>query len=142
MEAFEKFEPKKPTSGNWELLPDEPDFIKKIQGYRYLSPLGIRVISSVHIVENLRDAGHSPHYHISLSDNGKRIPASIVDIILKQFDATDFEEDNHAPLKIIRSFWKPVERPAEVCPCKDNEKPEVDGDYIWREDNNGKTKTE
>lgn len=127
------FPPKIPIDGNWQKLNDSMDVFEQLQGYRYESPLGIRVVSSVHIVEKTDGSGVAPHYHISLSDKGQRIPGSIVPVILKQFDAADFEEDNHAPMKIIRSFWKPVLGNAEECPCKDEVKPEIHGDYVWRE---------
>lgn len=132
LKAFHGFEPKKPIDGNWTRLNDSPAGIKNLEGYRYLSPLGIRVISSVHIVENSDGGGKSPHWHITISDNGQRVPASIVPKILKQFDASDFEEDNHAPQKIIRSFWKRIQGPDSVCPCNENEVPEIHGDYVWR----------
>lgn len=133
IDPHREFEPKKPIEGNWDLLPDTAKVVDQLQGYRYLSPLGIRVISSVHVVENANGGGNSPHYHISISDNGSRCPQSMAEIVLKQFGASDFEEDNHAPRKIIRSFWKPVSGPVVECPCKDEVKPEIDGDYTWRE---------
>lgn len=138
-------EPKRPISGTWlrSLRYKTPGFINLLKRERrdqpnmpesemYISPLGIQVISSVHVVENAKGGGTSPHYHVSISDNGHRVAASIVPLILAQFGASDFEEDNHAPSKRIRSFWKPVGRPPEDCACKENEKPEVDGDYVWR----------
>lgn len=132
MKAYQQHPPKKPISGNWSLQKDDPEFIDRNEGYRYLSPLGIRVISSVHIVENVDGGGVSPHYHISISDNGNRCPQWAAIQVLSQFDASDFEEDNHAPRKIIRSFWKPVMGKAGECPCKDEEPPIIDGDYTWR----------
>lgn len=131
--VFLEHPPKKPTAGNWTIEEDSLEVRRKLQGYRYASALGIRVISSVHIVETSAGGAYSPHYHISISDNGARVPASIVPMILKQFDAADFEEDNHAPRKIIRSFWKPVSGPAGECACKEEVKPEIHGDYTWRE---------
>lgn len=133
MKPYQQFEPKKPIEGNWELLPDPVGVIDQHEGYRYISSLGIRVISSVHIVENSTGGGVSPHYHISISDNGERCAQWIAERVLKQFGASDFEEDNHAPQKIIRSFWKPVQGPVVECPCKDEVEPEVHGDYTWRE---------
>ena len=133
MKPYQQFEPMKPLEGNWELQPDPPHIIDQLNGYRYVSPLGMIVISSVHVVENATGGGVSPHYHISISDNGKRAAGWIADAVLKHFGAQDFEEDNHAPQKIIRSFWKPVSGPVVECPCKDEVKPEIDGDYIWRE---------
>lgn len=93
----------------------------------YRSPLGIQVISSVHIIYG------KPEYHISMTDGGHRIASSIVPTILKQFGAEGFEEDNHAPHKQMRSFWEKIVEPQRPCECAD-EKPEIHGDYIWRED--------
>jgi len=131
--AYLQHPPKKPVGGTWSLIPDGEALEKKFQGFRYVSPLGIRVMSSVHVVENATGGGVSPHYHISISDNGQRIAASVVPTILAQFDASDFEEDNHSPLGVIRSFWKPVSGPVVSCPCED-EKPIIEGDYVWRPD--------
>jgi hypothetical protein len=136
-------QPKIPIEGNWERV-EPPGFMVQRRresagqpdmppSVMYISPLGIQVISSIHIVENANKDGVGPHYHISISDRGERVAASIVPTILRQFGSSDFEEDNHAPLKKIRSFWKPVERPAEECACKENEAPEVHGDYTWRQ---------
>lgn len=132
IKIFREFPPKKPIEGNWLQQPDSMAEQDKLEGYRYISPLGIRVISSVHVVENSDGEGASPHYHISISDNGERCPQWAALQVLKQFDASDFEEDNHAPQKIIRSFWKPVNGKATECPCKDEVPPEIDGDYTWR----------
>lgn len=133
LKPYQKTEPRKPIEGNWELMADPPEVTDRMEGYRYVSPLGIQVISSVHIVENSDGGGFSPHYHISISDAGRRCAQWVAERVLKQFGASDFEEDNHAPQKIIRSFWKPVSGPAVECPCKDEVKPEIDGDYTWRE---------
>jgi hypothetical protein len=133
LKPFQQYPPKKPIDGNWIRCDDPPKIVEAFEGYRYLSPLGLRVISSVHVVENADGSGHSPHYHISITDNGKRVPASVVPLILKQFGAIDFEEDNHAPRKILRSFWKRIDGKLGECPCKDEVKPETDGDYTWRE---------
>lgn len=131
--VYLKIEPKKPISGNFELMNDSQAEREKLEGFRYLSPLGIRVISSVHIVEKTDGSGVAPHFHISISDNGGRVSSSAASYVLKHFGSDDFEEDNHSPNKIIRSFWKPVEGEAKECPCKENEKPEIHGDYVWRE---------
>lgn len=116
------FEPLKPLDGNWTATP-----APKQEGVLYQSAMGLRVISAVHLIDG------KPEYHISISDNGARCPASIVPVILRQFGATDFIEDNHSPLKIIRSFWKKITEPQRDCECSD-EKPEVDGDFVWREE--------
>lgn len=130
--AYKEHPPKKPIDGNWNQLMDSDSDVDKLQGFRYVSPLGVRVISSVHVVENSTGGGVSPHYHISISDNGERCQQWVAMHVLKQFGAEDFEEDNHAPMKKIRSFWKPVDGPATECPCKEETPPEIDGDYVWR----------
>lgn len=111
-----------------------------MQGEMYVSPLDIRVISSVHVVEKNDHSGMAPHFHLSITMGGTRAPASIVPDILRQFGASDFEEDNHAPGKQLRSFWKLVEGEDKTCPCKNDEKPEIHGDYIWRPDNQQEAK--
>lgn len=130
---MKKWQPKRPKDGDWTRVGD-PRWEAKLQGEMYVSPLGIRVVSSVHIVENANKEGVGPHFHISISDNGERVAASIVPTILRQFGAEDFEEDNHAPMKKIRSFWRPIGGEPTECACKANEKPEVHGDYVWRQE--------
>lgn len=135
---------KRPLEGNWQRL-STPGFRYQLEHERkeqpsmppsemYVSPLGIQVISSIHVVENANGIGTSPHFHITISDRGERVPASIVPVILRQFGAADFDEDNHAPGKKLRSFWRPVEGDPTDCSCKEHQKPEVDGDYTWRKE--------
>lgn len=133
---------KRPREGNWQRL-FTPGFRHQLAlelkgqpemppSEMFVSPLGIQVITSIHVVENANKVGKSPHFHISISDRGERVPASIVPVILKQFGAEDFEEDNHSPMRKIRSFWRPVDGAPTECACKETEKPEIDGDYTWR----------
>jgi hypothetical protein len=126
-------EPKKPTAGNWERISDMPPRNGMISGWRFLSPLGLRVISAVEIVDG-PDGSLRPEYHISISDNGERIPASLVETVLTMFGAKGWNEDNHVHGGKARHFWCPVGKPPEVCPCQENEKPTVEGDYITRDE--------
>lgn len=117
-----------PIEGNWiEIDPNKPTQDGLLAWHRFLSPMGLRVISAIELVDD------KPEFHISMTDNGERIPASLVDVILRQFDAVGFNEDNHLSGK-ARHFWKPItsDKP-DICPCQDNEKPTVEGDYTWRE---------
>lgn len=125
-------EPRKPTSGNWEYLGELPPTEGMISSARYVSPLGLRIISAVEIVP-APDGTPRPEYHISMTDNGERVPASLVDTILAHFGAVGWDEDNHLSGK-ARHFWCPVGKAPEVCPCKDDEKPTHEGDYTWREE--------
>lgn len=116
-------EPIKPMSGVWEFL----GYNEQFESYRFVSPYGIRVMSAVHMVEGKRQ------YHISITDNGERIPASLVEPVLKHFGAENWEEDNHSPFGKVRNFWKKIDEVDKECPCKQTEKPHIEGDYVWRD---------
>lgn len=75
-----------------------------------------------------------PEYHVSISHCGQRIPASLVEPILRMFGATGWDEDNHVVGGKARHFWCPVDKEPEVCPCKENEKPIIEGDYVVRQE--------
>ena len=116
-------EPIKPKTGEWENL----GYIKEYESYLFVSPYGIRVMSSVHLIEGKRQ------YHISISDNGERIAASLIPQILTHFDAQNWEEDNHSPFGKVRNFWKKIDEEDKECECKAIEKPHSEGDYTWRD---------
>lgn len=131
-------EPKKPIAGNWDELQGVTMQIKKQTGCvaarAFVSPLGIRVISSIEMVPD-NNGTLRPEYHISLSDNGNRIAASIVPTVLKQFGASiEWDEDNHVAHGKVRNFWCPMNEVPDPCPCKENEKPTIEGDYVWRDE--------
>lgn len=74
-----------------------------------------------------------PHWEwlISFSIMGKkRVPKEMIEWCLRQFDAAEFEQDNHEP-GIARKFFMAVDPEFRVpCPCKD----EIlikDGDYEY-----------
>jgi len=130
-------EAKKPIEGNWEEIASPVSDLKKETGCldakAYVSPMGIRVISAIEMVPD-NNGTLRPEFHISISDNGERVPASIVPTILKQFGASiEWDEDNHTPFGKVRNFWCPVNGEPDPCPCKENEKPHIEGDYTWRE---------
>lgn len=130
-------EAKKPISGNWKEYNSLVTELKKqhgcIDAVAYVNPLMIVVISSIEMVPD-NNGTLRPEYHISMSDNGQRIAASIVPTILKQFGATEkWDEDNHVPNGKVRNFWCPMNEIPDPCPCKDNEKPTIEGDYVWRD---------
>jgi hypothetical protein len=71
---------------------------------------------------NIDDGHQQPHYEwvVSFSQQDRQT-VSDKDIArcLRDFDALDFEEDNHEP-GIARKFFLPVEHQyRKPCPCKD-----------------------
>lgn len=114
----------------------------RILGYpaeRYISKHGHVVISAVEVAADDHRESLGPEYHISVSKNGQRLDADEIPIIFSLFDMQGSDEDNHVP-GIARNFWKPVaDRFAGfVCPCKENEKAIIEGDYVWRPAPDGK----
>lgn len=102
---------------------------------------GISVVSGVEVVEpgpGEQDLG--PEYHLSIVSviQGRSQRCSTVDAmwVLAQFDLMDAKEDNHGPLKLARSFWRPVADHLSgfECPCQETEPAVVldKGDYVWR----------
>lgn len=80
------------------------------------------------------DDGHQPlHWEWVVSfSKSSRERLSNVEIAqcLKEFDASDFYEDNHEP-GIARKFWLPVEyQYRTACPCKD-ETVKAEGEFIY-----------
>ena len=76
-------------------------------------------------------------YHITVSKGGShRCTSNEGNFVKKQFGMTDSDEDNHGPMRLVRSYWLPVadEFKGEVCDCKETE-PAINldkGDFIWR----------
>ena len=69
------------------------------------------------------DDGHQePHQEWIISFSGmgrRRLTNAEIKKCLNDFDASDFEEDNHEP-GIVRKFWMAVEHKyRNPCPCKD-----------------------
>jgi hypothetical protein len=97
---------------------------------RWENSLGIIALSSIHVIDG------KEQYHLSFSDQGERLPAGVMEAILRQWGALAFEEDNHVPNGKVRNFWWIVGRDLpQICPCKNEEEPhEEEGGYVWRED--------
>ena len=90
----------------------------------------LRALSSL---VNIDDGHQPPHYEwvVSFSQSSRQpLNDKQVAQCLRDFDALDFEEDNHEP-GIARKFFQPVEHQyRKPCPCKD-ERLVALGDYIY-----------
>lgn len=107
---------------------------------------GVLVSSAVDDV-----TGDGPTWHIHVSQRGPngrsmRPGRAAVRCALEAFEMREAEEDNHGPLRLVRSFWLPVDRPRrKLCRCKAEPPEEVseaglpdDRDqYTWRPDLRG-----
>lgn len=119
-------EHKRPVSGNW-IYQGEFRF-----GHIYDRLDGMRVISSVDTIDEGHDKG--PNWHVSVSKAGARCTHEEAVQVLSDFGAVGFDEDNHLPGQ-ARHFWLNIEKHLQrTCPCKENEKPTIEGDYTYRED--------
>ena len=82
---------------------------------------------------NIEDGHQPPHYEwvVSFSQQSRQpLTNKQVAQCLRDFDALDFEEDNHDP-GIARKFFLPVEHKyRKPCPCKD-ERMIALGDYVY-----------
>lgn len=111
-------------SANWILVGIEKDWTRYTNG-RFMA------LSSLCNI----DDGHQPihlEWVLSFSRMGKaRCNNADIKECLHDFDATDFEEDNHEPNGIARKFWLPVEHKyRKPCPCKDEIMASQD-DYVY-----------
>jgi hypothetical protein len=119
-----------PASKSWILRHDVRNSwgIKLI--YDHLD--GTRLITAV---ERIKDSGLE--YHVSISQNGRRVSSQHARQVLLGLDTTirveEWLEDNHQP-GIARNFWchtDPAKR--APCPCEATEKPIAEGDFVWRQ---------
>lgn len=113
---------KRPTSG-WIMIRMYPEYTAWQRGkYCALSSLAM-----------LDDGHQPPHWEwiVSFSIMGKeRLSNAEVQQCLKEFDAENFEEDNHSP-GVARKFWLAVDpQYRKPCPCKD-EIVITEGDYQY-----------
>lgn len=107
----------------WNVTGILPEFTMWQKGeYRALSSL-----------VNIDDGHQPPHYEwiVSFSKQSREtLTDNEVARCLADFDALDFEEDNHEP-GIARKFWLAVEHKyRNPCPCKD-ERIIALGDYKY-----------
>jgi hypothetical protein len=94
---------------------------------------GTRVLSALELAEAPDGSCETiPQWHISISQQGHRPDADVVDRALRAFDMVGADEDNHHP-GIARHFWLPVDPARRVeCECKTTEDTVVDRDgYAW-----------
>lgn len=123
----------KPKSSLWKYAGKNPSNDADI--WDHLD--GTRILSSVHDVSE-----SGLEYHVSISKLGQRCAPSDALEVLRGIDSgfpvEQWDEDNHLP-GIARHYWAhtdPAKR--KPCECKANEKPHVEGDYLWRELGNSK----
>lgn len=110
-------------SGGWTLIGIYPEYAAYQKGK----------FCALSSVVHLGDEHLPPHWEwlISFSDRGRgRLSDSEVKKCLRDFDAVDFEEDNHERGN-ARKFWLAVEEKyRKPCPCKD-EMVITEGDYKY-----------
>ena len=117
-------EPKRLSpSGGWNLIGIYPEYTAYQKGQ-------ICAISSLVEVEDEHLPLHQ-EWLVSFSVMGRaRASNAQIKMALKDFDALDFEEDNHER-GIARKFWKAADPKYRIpCPCK-NEKVIVEGEYQY-----------
>jgi hypothetical protein len=98
----------------------------------------VQVLSSIEMVSG--EGPDRPEFHLSISalpymGHVKRASESLARWVLKEFDFTDYAQDNHVPNGIVRNYWRPVaENKSPVCHCVESEPKIVEdkGDFIWR----------
>lgn len=121
--------PIKPASSAWVYKGQQPTW-PHAHIFDHLD--GTRILSGV---ENVSEDGMN--YHISVSRLGKRLSAADARQVLMglktNFPVEQWFEDNHAS-SIARNYWVHVD-PAKrkPCECVAKEKPNVEGDFTWRE---------
>lgn len=77
-----------------------------------------------------------PHYHVSVSDNGRRASDDAVRSVLADFDMEGADEDNHLS-GIARNFWMVADgrKREPPCECKATEETIVEPDgYQWQKE--------
>lgn len=131
-------ERRSPRGDGWTQLPDP---VVGVSMWRHLT--GVFVTSSVDRIDGDGPTWHIAVSHTSASGNAVRAGRTAVRLARWAFEMEDAEEDNHAPARIIRSFWLPVD-PArrKPCACQVEAPEEVSeagppGDrdtYVWRPD--------
>lgn len=93
----------------------------------------LRVISTLTVALLPDGSGSGPQWHVSVSRHGGRAKPHEVTRVLRDFDMTTAEEDNHHPGK-ARHFWMPVDPAHRVdCECKSDETVVLDtaDNYAW-----------
>lgn len=128
--SAEKAPAKIPVQGNWL---DQGMVGTRFSTYKKWTHLdGRTVTSSVDMID--AQGGARPEWHIAISMMGWRPTAEIVESTLKDFDAIDFEEDNHVSGN-ARHFWLPIDPQfRKLCYCKETEKPVTEGEFVYRPD--------
>lgn len=133
--------PRRPRGEGWTAYPDRA---LGLTFWRHVT--GVTVSSSVDTV-----AGDGPTWHVGITQTdgeGRVVRAGRTAMRLARwaFRMKDAEEDNHGPVRVLRSLWLPVD-PArrKPCACKAETPEEVSeagapGDrdaYVWRVDRRG-----
>lgn len=108
-------EPRKPKpTSSW--VPITPH-IESPEPDQYLRKYSHQ-LAFANVISALERTQRGWEHHISVSVMGQRPDEHIVEIMKRDFDAYDFEEDNHNSVH-ARHFWKPLERDKEgECECK------------------------
>ena len=140
-------QPKQPVMSDWAKMPAPAEWVTL--GFRgeawYHAASGIAVISAVEVAKDTDGIDRGPEYYLSISrripdgtPSGRVVRCTSQEAmeVLRQFDCTDAEEDNHVPHGLVRNFWRPVADRfvGMVCACKDTEPAMIEdkGDYTWR----------
>ncbi len=134
-------EPRRPRGDGWT------EIVSPLQGATMWTHItGVKASSSVDDVN-----GDGPTWHVGVtqrSASGATVRAGRTAMRLARwaFDMKEAEEDNHGPVRVLRSLWLPVD-PArrKPCACKAETPEEVSeagapGDrdaYVWRVDRRG-----
>jgi hypothetical protein len=136
-------QPLRPKSRSWTNVTDwpmNPELRARAYAIErwYNRAHEVQVISSIEVVSG--EGERRPEYHVSVSalpwrGSPKRCSESLARWVLREFDFTDYAQDNHVPSGIVRNYWRPVaQNISPVCHCIDTEPRIIEdrGDYIWR----------
>jgi hypothetical protein len=129
--------PRRPRGEGWEQLVDPAPGVTM---WRHVT--GVTASSSLDLIDGDGLTWHVGVTQISASGQVIRAGRTAMRLVRWAFHMADAEEDNHAPLRVLRSLWLVVDRKHRKCACKAEEPEEVsesgapdDADlYVWRID--------
>ena len=119
----------------WTCPPQLAELGYPVEAWEHPSS-GLFALSAVEVAKDPHGPDLGPEYHLSVSLNGGRCPASDALYVLASFGLEDAKEDNHVPGGFVRNFWRPVNDNLSgyECKCVDEEPAmcEDKGDFVWR----------
>lgn len=135
-------QPMRPTGKGWERVdwPINAELARKayvIERY-YNRAHEVQVLTAIEMVGG--EGEPRAEYHVSITGlrwekPPHRCSDALARWVLKEFNFTDYAQDNHVPGGIVRNYWRPVaQNLAAQCHCVETEPKitEDKGDFVWR----------